>query len=159
MRRIPALALAIVVPIALLVAGSASASPVTPVANALSAAHGSQHGAAHGSLEPVGADRAARWAASASADRGGLPKIHGLVATGRVITVEPRTVPAGRYKVIVKDTGERHNWHIYGPGGINKETKVREVGRTVWKLTFVAGTYQVVCDPHVEDMHTTLEVT
>jgi hypothetical protein len=161
MRRAPAVALAIVLPTALLVAGSASASPVMPVPSALVASlAGAHHGGAHSSAAGIGSDQAVvPGVATLSRTRGGLPKIHGFVSGDRVITVEPRTVPAGEYKVIVNDTVRRHNWHIFGPGGINKETGVKRIEKKTWILTFVAGTYQVVCDPHVEDMNTTLQVT
>jgi hypothetical protein len=160
MRRAPTVALAIVVPTALLVAGSASASEVTPVLSAGAAMHGAHHSGAPSSAVGIGSDQVgASGLAGLSRTRSGLPKIQGFVGGGRVITVEPTSVPAGTYKVVVNDTAAKHNWHIFGPGGVNEETKVKKKQKKTWNLTFVAGTYQIVCDPHVEDMHITLQVT
>jgi hypothetical protein len=121
---------------------------------------GAHHGGTHSSAPEIGSDQAGASGLSAlSRTRSGLPKIRGFVGGGRVITVEPTSVPAGTYKVVVNDTAKSHNWHIFGPGGVNEETKVKKKEKKTWTLTFVQGTYQIVCDPHVEDMHITLQVT
>lgn len=86
-------------------------------------------------------------------------KIKGVVGPDFVIKVRPRTITAGKYKLIVKDKGTIHNFHITGPGGVDEATSVPGTGKTVWKIKFVEGTYDIVCDPHSDMMHTTLTVT
>jgi len=66
-------------------------------------------------------------------------------------------VAAGRYKLIVKDESTIHNFHISGTG-VDKKTRIAFVGRKVFKITFTAGTYDIVCDRH-SSMNTTLTVT
>ena len=85
--------------------------------------------------------------------------IKGVVGPGFDISVNPGTVKAGTYKLVVQDKGTIHNFHITGPGGIDKATSISGTGKTVWKLKLVPGTYTIVCDPHKETMHTTLTVS
>jgi plastocyanin len=86
-------------------------------------------------------------------------KIKGKVGPDFTISVKPGTVKAGKVKMIVKDKGTIHNFHITGPGGVDKATSVPGTGKTVWKLKLVPGVYDIVCDPHSDMMHTTLTVT
>ncbi len=88
---------------------------------------------------------------------GALPRLKGSVGPGFDISISPNSVPAGRYKLIVKDESTIHNFHISGTG-VDKKTGVPFVGRKVFKITFTAGTYDIVCDRH-SSMNTTLTVT
>ena len=100
--------------------------------------------------------------ASAAPDddrRGRIPTIHGFVHSSDEFRIRESSVPAGRYKLIVKDTTDDHNFHFTGPGGVNVKTGVDAETRKVWKVTLVAGTYTAVCDPHREFMKDTLTVT
>lgn len=146
MRRAPILFLTLALPATALIIGSAaSAAPATaPSRTPTLVATATQGGAS--------ASRAARTPA-------GLPKIKGAVGPGFTIKVKPGTVTAGKYKMIVNDKGTIHNFHITGPGGVDEATSVPGTGRTVWKLKLVQGTYNIVCDPHSQTMHTTLTVT
>jgi len=133
MRRAGLAVLALALPVATLVAGTAIAAP---------AIHPS-------ALAPV----------SEPTPGMPLPKIKGLVAHGRIITVDPEQVSAGQYKLVIRDTGKAHNWHITGPGGVDLATSVPGTGRTIWKVDLVAGSYHIQCDPHSTTMHTELVVT
>ena len=91
--------------------------------------------------------------------RGTLPVIRGRVTTGARIKVSLSSVPAGRYKFVVVDETPQHNWHIFGPGDVDRETGVPDVARYVWRSRLSRGTYDIVCDVHVSTMHKELSVT
>jgi hypothetical protein len=82
---------------------------------------------------------------------GSLPKLVGMVNGNRDIEISDRTPKPGRYKIVVRDSTSRHNWHLYG-NGKSIATTVRGSGRWVFKLRLTAGAYRVVCDPHADDM-------
>jgi hypothetical protein len=90
---------------------------------------------------------------------GGLPKIHGFVKPHSIIGFREDSVPAGRYKVIVSDTAPSHNFHMTGPGGVDRRTLVAGMGKEIWKLDLLAGTYVAICDPHKRRMKTEITVT
>jgi hypothetical protein len=82
---------------------------------------------------------------------GTLPKLVGIVNDDRDIEISDRTPSPGRYRIVVRDSTSRHNWHLYG-NGKSIATTVRGTGRWVFKLRLTAGSYRVVCDPHNDDM-------
>jgi plastocyanin len=67
------------------------------------------------------------------------------------------TLKAGTYQVKIKDTSRIHNFHLTGPG-VDQTTTVPEVKEVTWPVTFKAGTYKYVCDPHA-NMTGTFTVT
>jgi plastocyanin len=82
----------------------------------------------------------------------------GTVGPGFTITMNKKTVKAGRYVIIIRDRSSIHNFHLTGPG-INKTTSVPAVHTTKWTVTLKKGTYHFVCDPHRSIMHGILKVT
>jgi plastocyanin len=52
----------------------------------------------------------------------------------------------------ISDKSSIHNFHLTGPGGLNKKTSVGGTGSSTWKLTLKKGTYKFVCDPHASLM-------
>jgi plastocyanin len=58
----------------------------------------------------------------------------------------------GTYSVEVHDETASHNFHLSGPG-VNQSTAVSFVGTATWSVTFSAGTYTFVCDPHNDFMN------
>ena len=58
-----------------------------------------------------------------------------------------KTLKAGKYTIVVKDTASTHNFHLSGPG-VNKLTPVAGKGTFTWKVTLKKGTYKFECDPH-----------
>jgi hypothetical protein len=82
---------------------------------------------------------------------GGLPKLVGIVNANRDIEISARSPSPGRYKIVVRDSTSRHNWHLFG-NGKSRATTVRGSGRWVFKIRLTAGNYRVVCDPHSDDM-------
>ena len=87
-----------------------------------------------------------------------IPKLKGIVGPGFTITIDQASVPAGRYKLVVKDKATIHNFHISGTG-VDKKTSVPGTGETIWAVDLVPGTYKIRCDPHSDDMKTKLTVT
>ena len=84
---------------------------------------------------------------------GGLPPLElvGTVGPGNRISLthDGRTVtilPAGAYRILVRDRSRRHNFHLTGPG-VNRTTQVRRVGPFTWNVTLRAGTYRYQSDP------------
>ena len=82
----------------------------------------------------------------------------GTVGPGFTITMNKKTVKAGRYVIIIRDRSSIHNFHLTGPG-INKTTSVPAVHTTKWTVRLKKGTYHFVCDPHRSIMHGILKVT
>jgi len=74
--------------------------------------------------------------------------------TGAPVT----TLKAGSYEVKVKDASKIHNFHLTGPG-VEEKTSVPDVTDATWKVTFSAGTYTFVCDPHPQKMKGSITVT
>jgi len=83
----------------------------------------------------------------------------GTVGPGFTITLSKKKVKAGKYKFVIKDKSSIHNFHITGPGGVNKKTSVSATGTTTWTITLKKGTYKFMCDPHASTMKGTLKVT
>jgi plastocyanin len=87
-----------------------------------------------------------------------LPKLVGTVGPGFTITLKRfgrplKTLKAGRYSITVSDKSNIHNFHLRGPGGVNKEiTTVGFVGTKTVIVRLVKGTYRFVCDPHFTTM-------
>jgi plastocyanin len=65
---------------------------------------------------------------------------------------------AGKYKIVVKDLSNIHNFHLTGPG-VNKKTGVGPKGTFTWTVTLKKGTYKYICDPHATIMKGSFKVT
>jgi hypothetical protein len=98
--------------------------------------------------------------ASASA---AVPTLKGTDGPGFTITLKKGTtkvtkVKAGKYKIVISDLSNIHNFHLTGPG-INKKTGVTAKGTFTWTVTLKKGTYKFVCDPHAAIMKGSFKVT
>ena len=71
-----------------------------------------------------------------------------LTKAGKKVT----TLKPGRYSITVRDRSQFHNFHLKGPGRVNKMTGVGAVRTVVWTVTLVRGKYTFVCDPHALSM-------
>ena len=69
-----------------------------------------------------------------------------------------KELKAGTYTIKVSDKSEVHNFRLYGPGGVNKDTGVKAKGDTTWTVTLQKGAYTFVCDPHATIMKGKVEV-
>src|SRR5262245_9639549 len=77
-----------------------------------------------------------------------------LKKSGQKVT----SLKAGKYKIVVKDLSNIHNFHLSGPG-VNKKTGVGSQGTFTWTVTLKKGTYKFVCDPHASIMKGSFKVT
>ena len=68
------------------------------------------------------------------------------------------SLSAGTYTIDVDDQSDIHNFHLTGTG-VDESTEVSEVETETWEVTFEAGTYEFVCDPHASTMNGSFEVT
>ena len=65
-------------------------------------------------------------------------------ADGRRMT----RIPPGTYTIQVHDLSTTHDFHLSGPGGVDRKTDVGEIEHPIWTVTFRAGTYTFKCDVH-----------
>jgi plastocyanin len=72
--------------------------------------------------------------------------------------VKVKSLKAGKYKIVVKDLSNIHNFHLTGPG-VNKKTGVGPKGTFTWMVTLKTGTYKFICDPHASIMKGSFKVT
>jgi hypothetical protein len=64
----------------------------------------------------------------------------------------------GAYSITVDDRSDGHNFHLFGPGGVDVTTTVEGVGLKTFTATFVDGSYTYVCDLHPVQMKGTFSV-
>ena len=58
-------------------------------------------------------------------------------------------LPAGEYNIEVSDPTDIHNFHLSGgDGAVDEKTSPTEKVETLWVVTFEAGDYRFMCDPH-----------
>ena len=98
--------------------------------------------------------------ASASA---AVPTLKGTDGPGFTITLKKGTtkvtkLKAGKYKIVINDLSNIHNFHLTGPG-VNKKTGVGPKGTFTWTVTLKKGTYKYICDPHAAIMKGSFKVT
>jgi plastocyanin len=98
--------------------------------------------------------------ASASA---AVPTLKGTDGPGFTITLKKGTtkvtkLKAGKYKIVIRDLSNLHNFHLTGPG-LNKKTGVTAKGTFTWTVTLKKGTYKFICDPHAAIMKGSFKVT
>jgi hypothetical protein len=98
--------------------------------------------------------------ASASA---AVPTLKGTDGPGFTITLKKGTtkvtkLKAGKYKIVIRDLSNLHNFHLTGPG-VNKKTGVTAKGTFTWTVTLKKGTYKFICDPHAAIMKGSFKVT
>src|SRR5216117_2887757 len=99
-------------------------------------------------------------AASASA---AVTTLNGVDGPGFTITLKKGTakvksLKAGKYKIVIKDLSNIHNFHLKGPG-VDKKTGVGPKGTFTWMVTLKKGTYKYICDPHASIMKGSFKVT
>ena len=98
--------------------------------------------------------------ASASA---ATPTLNATDGPGFTITLKKgktkvTSLKAGKYKIVVKDLSNLHNFHLKGPG-VDKKTGVGPKGTFTWTVTLKKGTYKYICDPHAAIMKGSFKVT
>src|ERR1051325_736602 len=78
----------------------------------------------------------------------------GLTQNGKAV----KTLKAGKYTFVIKDTTTAHNFHLTGPG-VNKTTSVSGKATATWTIKLKKGTYKFVCDPHASFMKGSFKVS
>jgi hypothetical protein len=54
---------------------------------------------------------------------------------------------------VIRDRSSVHNFHLYGPGGVNRRTGVAFTGTRTWSPVLLRiGRYTIVCDRHPATM-------
>jgi plastocyanin len=107
---------------------------------------------------PSAADRSGQDPGTRSpAIERGVERIVGSVGPGFTISVRPRRVDPGRYRLVIRDRSSMHNWHIRGRG-VNKRTGVAFQGTRRFTVELTEGRYRIRCDPHPTSMRTRLRV-
>jgi hypothetical protein len=93
------------------------------------------------------------------------PKLNGRVGPGRTISLKTaagavvKSVPAGTYRVAVRDSTKADNFHLLGPG-VNNRTGIKFRGSRTWTIAFKAGQkYTVRSDAHPKLLRRTFTVT
>jgi plastocyanin len=64
----------------------------------------------------------------------------------------------GTKHITVRDRASGHNFHLTGPGGVDRRTGVSFVGTRRWTVTLSPGTYTYLCDVHPSTMRRTFSV-
>ena len=64
----------------------------------------------------------------------------------------------GVFSLTVDDRSDGHNFHLFGPGGVDVSTDVAAVGVKTFSVTLVDGTYAYLCDVHPVQMKSTFAV-
>jgi plastocyanin len=75
------------------------------------------------------------------------PVLPGTVGPGFTIVMKKKPTKAGKYKLVVSDKSNIHNFHLKGPG-VNVKTSVPAVGTKSFTITLKKGKYTFICDPH-----------
>jgi hypothetical protein len=69
-----------------------------------------------------------------------------------------RRLPAGRYRIVVRDRSRRHNFRLTGPG-VGRATGVRFTGTVTWTLNLRAGAYRYFSAPQARRVRGSFRVT
>ena len=77
-----------------------------------------------------------------------------LTKGGRKVT----KLKPGRYSITVRDRSAFHNFHLKGPGAVNKKTGVAYIGTKTWGVRLRVGLYRYRCDPHQAGMNGSFRV-
>jgi hypothetical protein len=83
-------------------------------------------------------------------------KLLATVGPGRTISLKKNGVKVtklkpGRYSITVRDLSALHNFHLRGPGAVNKKTGIVYTGKKpwiVWNVRLRVGEYRFWCDSH-----------
>jgi hypothetical protein len=82
-----------------------------------------------------------------------VPKLNASVGPGRTISLKTaagakvKTLPAGTYKVVVKDRTRKDNFHLLGKS-LSRKTGIRFRGTVSWTVSLAVGTYHFRSDAH-----------
>jgi hypothetical protein len=94
------------------------------------------------------------------------PRLYGKVGPDMTITLKRadgtvvHSIGHGRKTFIIRDRSSAHNFHLFGPGSVDRATGIAFIGRRKWRgVRLRAGTYTYRCDAHTSTMTRTFTVT
>ena len=95
-------------------------------------------------------------AGSAGAGRVDNPTLNGDVGLGGAFTISlhdasgvpVKNLDPGTYTLNLRDHSDIHNFHLFGPGGVDVSTDIGNVENKTFTVTLVVGTYKYICDAH-----------
>jgi hypothetical protein len=108
---------------------------------------------------------AAAVALSSAAMAGGTVTLIGSVGPkGGVSLRQPdgravKELKAGAYVIVVTDRSRRDDFHLRGPGPLDKRTGMWFVGRIIWRVRLSKGGYQYSSDQHPVTSRRTFRVS
>jgi hypothetical protein len=91
-------------------------------------------------------------------------ELHGVVGPDTTIFLDDGSGVAtshldpGVFSLTVDDRSDGHNFHLFGPGGVDVATDVAAVGVKTFSVTLVDGRYTYLCDVHPVQMKRTFVV-
>jgi hypothetical protein len=86
------------------------------------------------------------------------PSVRGTVGPNDTIRVLKKPKKAGKYRLVVRDRADEHNFRLRGPG-VNVATSVGGTGTKTFTVRLRPGkTYRFVCDPHSDEMRGSFKV-
>ena len=91
-------------------------------------------------------------------------QLRGSVGPGFELSLEDGSGAAvkhldpGAFSLVVDDMSADHNFHLWGPGGVDERTEIDAVGVKTFSVTLVDGTYMFLCDAHPSRMKGTFTV-
>jgi plastocyanin len=84
-----------------------------------------------------------------------LTTFYGTVGPGATIVLKRasgtvvRNASRGNKTFVIRDRSASHNFHLKGPGGVDRRTRVAFVGTKTWTPVLLRiGRYTIVCDRH-----------
>jgi plastocyanin len=91
-----------------------------------------------------------------------VQKLSGRVGPGKTIALKKgatlvKGLTAGSYKIAVRDSTRKDNFHLLGPG-VSKRTGVKSRGAATWKVTLRAGVYTYRSDAHPKTLRRKFKV-
>jgi plastocyanin len=102
----------------------------------------------------------------ATASPTAAPQLNGTVGPGFTITLKKKgstkklkTLPSGRYKIVVSDKADIHNFQLEGPGLDRRITTVGFTGTKTVTVQLRKGKYKYYCMPHESSMFGFFNVT
>lgn len=95
-------------------------------------------------------------AGSAGAGRVDTPTLTGDVGLGGAFTISlhdangapVKNLASGTYTLDIHDHSDIHNFHLFGPGGVDVSSDIANVENKTFTITLVNGTYTYICDAH-----------
>ena len=91
--------------------------------------------------------------------------VKGTVGPGFTITLTlsgkkvPKLKAGTRYRFVISDRADIHDFHLSGPGFNRVLTSVEFTGTKSFVLGVKKGSYRFICDPHSGIMHGSFKVS